>query len=208
MCSRTWPHSQTRATWRMRVFAPVSKLKIFQSFIWVQSNLSRMVLLFCSVARSCPTLCNPWTAARQASQSFPISQSWLKLMSIESVMPWNHLILCCPLLLCLQSFPTSGSFPVSQLFISGDQNIGASASAWVLLMNIQDWFPLRLTGLLLMSSQSLDPATVQYSQDVSNHSFLEIDSNALGGSKTKTYFQMILDHKECRTRPLASDTSK
>ena len=59
MCSRTWPHSQTRATWRMRVFAPVSKLKIFQSFIWVQSNLSRMVLLFCSVARSCPTLCNP-----------------------------------------------------------------------------------------------------------------------------------------------------
>ena len=120
-----------------------------------------------------------WTAACQASQSFTISQSWLKLMSIELVMPSNHLILCCPLLLCLQSFPASGCFPLSQLFTSGDQNIGASASAWVLLMNIQGWFPLRLTGLLLMCPHSLNAATVQYSQDVSNHSFLEIDSNAL-----------------------------
>ena len=54
---------------------------------------------FCSVAKSCPTLCNPWTAARQAFLSFTISQSVLKLMSIESVMPSNHLILCRLLLL-------------------------------------------------------------------------------------------------------------
>ena len=47
---------------------------------------------------------------------------------------------------CLQSFPTSASFPVSQPFASGDQSIGASASASVLPMNIQDWFPLGLTG--------------------------------------------------------------
>ena len=70
----------------------------------------------------------PWTAARQASLSFTISQSWLKLMSIESVMPSNHLILWRPLLL-LPSMPaTSGSFPVSQLFASGGHRIRASAS--------------------------------------------------------------------------------
>ena len=55
----------------------------------------------------------PWTAARQASLSITNSQSLLKLMSIESVMPSNHLILCCPFLLLLQSFPASGSFPMS-----------------------------------------------------------------------------------------------
>ena len=60
----------------------------------------------------------PWTAACQASLSF-ISRSLLKLMSIESVMPSNHLILCCPFSSCPQSFPASGSFPMSQLLTSG-----------------------------------------------------------------------------------------
>ena len=61
-------------------------------------------------------------------------------------MPSNHVILCCP-----QSFPASRSFPVSLLFISGGQSIGASASASVLPMNIQDWFPLGLTDLISCS---------------------------------------------------------
>ena len=70
------------------------------------------------------------------SRSFTISLSLLKLMSIESVMPFNHLILCCPLLLLPSVFfPLSGSFPVSQFFESGGQSIGASASAAVLPMN-------------------------------------------------------------------------
>ena len=56
----------------------------------------------------------PWTAAHQASLSFTIYWSFLKLISIESMMPSNHLILCSPLLSCLQSFPAS--FPMSQLF--------------------------------------------------------------------------------------------
>ena len=64
----------------------------------------------------------------------------LKHMSITSVMPVNHLIFCCPLLLCLQSFPASGSFPVNQLFTSGGQSIGVSASASVLPMNIKNNF--------------------------------------------------------------------
>ena len=83
----------------------------------------------------------PWTAAHQASLSITNSLSLLKLMSIESVMPSNHLILCHPLLLGLQSFPESGSFAMSQLFVSGGQSTGASASASVLLMNIQGCFP-------------------------------------------------------------------
>ena len=82
-----------------------------------------------------------WTAAHQAFLSITNSWSLLKLMSIISMMPSNHLILCCPLLLCLQSFLASGFFPVSQLFASGGQSIGVSASASVLSMNIQDWFP-------------------------------------------------------------------
>ena len=60
----------------------------------------------CSVAQSCPTLCDPWTAARQASLSITNSWSLLRLMSIESVMPSNHLILCRPLLLLPSIFPS------------------------------------------------------------------------------------------------------
>ena len=81
----------------------------------------------------------PWTAPHQASLSITNSRSLHKLMSIVSVMPSNHLILCLhPLLLCLQSFPAPGSFPMSRFFTSGGQSIGVSASASVLSMNIQD----------------------------------------------------------------------
>ena len=78
----------------------------------------------------------PWTAARLASLSITNSQSLLKLMSIESVMPSNHLILCCPLLLPPSIFL---SIRESQFFASGDQSIGLSASASVFPMNIQDY---------------------------------------------------------------------
>ena len=102
----------------------------------------------------------PWTAAHQASLSITNSCSLLKLKSIKLVMPSNHFLLCCPSLLLPQSFPASGSFPVSQLFPSGDQRIGASASASVLLMNIQGWFPLGLTGLISLQSEGL--SKIQY----------------------------------------------
>ena len=102
---------------------------------------------FNSVDQSCPTLCDLWTAARYASMSITNSLSWLKLMSIELVMPSNHLILCCPLLLPPSIFPRAlGSFSMSQFFESDSQSIGVSASASVLPMNIQDWFPLGWTG--------------------------------------------------------------
>ena len=84
----------------------------------------------------------PWTVARQASLSFTNSQSCLRLMSVKSVMPSNHLILCRPLLFPPSVFPSIKVFS-SQFFPSGDQSIGVSASASVLPMNIQGWFPLR-----------------------------------------------------------------
>ena len=96
----------------------------------------------------------PWPAAHQASLSFTVFQSLLKFLFIVSVILSNHLIFCFPLLLCLQSFTASGSFPMILFFTSGGQSIVASASASVLPMNIQCWFPFRLIDLILQSSES------------------------------------------------------
>ena len=97
-------------------------------------------------------LCNPMDCSTPGSLSITNSQSLLKLMSIKSVMPSNHLIFCHPL---LQSFPTSGSFPMSLFFTSGSLSIGASASALVFSVNIQDWFPLGWTGWISLQSKGL-----------------------------------------------------
>ena len=74
--------------------------------------------------------------------------SLLKFMPTESVMLSNISSSGTPFSFCLPSFPASGSFPMSQLFISGSQSIGASALATVLPINIQGWFPLGLTDLI------------------------------------------------------------
>jgi len=99
----------------------------------------------------------PWTAALQASLSFSFSHSLLKLMSW-----WCHPIISpsvSPFSSCLQSFPALGSFPVSWFFASGGQSIRVSASASVLPMNIQGWFPLGLTGLISLQSKGLSRAS-------------------------------------------------
>ena len=115
--------------------------------------------LWCgSVQFSCSVLSNslwPHVTPCQASLSITNSRSLLKLMSIDLVMPFNHLILCRPFTSCLQSFPASGSFPMSQFFARGGQSIVASASASVLPVNIQDWSPLGLTGLISLQSKGL-----------------------------------------------------
>ena len=85
---------------------PSSTGSHFARTLHYDSSISGGPTLFSSVAQSCPTLATPWTAARQASLSITNSQSWLKLMSIESVMPSNHLILCYPLLLLPSIFPS------------------------------------------------------------------------------------------------------
>ena len=79
----------------------------------------------------------PWTVARQASLSITNSRSLLKLMSVESVMPFNHLILCCPFLLPPSIFPSLRVFSNELSLPSGDQSIGVSASTSVLPVNIQ-----------------------------------------------------------------------
>ena len=82
--------------------------------------------------------------------------SLLKLKSIESAMPSNHLILSCPLYLLPSIFLIIRvSFPVSRLSASSGQSIGASASTLVLLTNIEGWFPLGLTGLISLLSKRL-----------------------------------------------------
>ena len=93
----------------------------------------------------------PWTAAGQTSLSFTVSWSSLKLMSIQLVMPSNHLILCHPLLLLPSIFPSIRVFSNSQLFTSCGQSIETSSLASVLPMNIQDWFPLGWTSWILQS---------------------------------------------------------
>ena len=95
----------------------------------------------------------PWTTACQASLSSTISQSLLQFMSIESMIPSTISFCVTPFSSCLQSFPASGSFLMSQLFASDGQRTGASASASVLPVNIQDWFPLGLTGWIFLLSK-------------------------------------------------------
>ena len=94
------------------------------------------------------------------SNSCPLSQ-WCHPAISSSVIPFSS---------CLQSFPASGSFPMSQVFTSGGQSIGASAS--VLPMNIQDWFPLRLTGLISLQSKGL--SRVFSNTTVQKHQFFSL----------------------------------
>ena len=114
----------------------------------VQLSLSR-VWLFAT----------PWTAACQASESITNSRSSLKRMSIESVMPSNHPILCCPLLLPPRIFLSIRVFSKAAW---GGQSIGVSASASVLPMNIQDWFLLEWTGWIPLQSKGLFKSLLQY----------------------------------------------
>ena len=91
-----------------------------------------------SVAQSCPTLWIPWTVAHQASLPITNSQSLFKPMSIESVMPSTHLILCRPLLLPPSIFPSIRAFSNSQFFASGGESTGVSASATPRTYLLQD----------------------------------------------------------------------
>ena len=92
-----------------------------------------------------------WTAACQTSLSITDSRNLPKFMSIQLVMPSNHHTLCCPVFLRPSIFPSIRVFPSKP----GGQSIGASASASVLPMNIQDLFPLQLTGWISLQSKGL-----------------------------------------------------
>ena len=122
-------------------------------------------LYCCSVAQSCPNLCDPMDCRlpcpsltlRVSSHSCPFRQ-WCHPTISSSVIPFTS---------WLQSFPASGSFPMSQLFTSGGQSTGASASASVFPGNIKCWFPLRLTGLIFLLTKGLSSLLQQHSSKAS-----------------------------------------
>ena len=125
-------------------------LKIYvteDSEVWVSGQFS-------SVVQLCPTLCNPLDCSTPGFLSITNFWSLLKGMTMESMMPSNHLILCCLFLLLPSKFPSIREiFPMNWLYASGGQNIGVSDSASVLPVNIQDWFLLGLTSLISLISK-------------------------------------------------------
>ena len=121
---------------------PQEGIGIWQDLLFIGMNNNDENNGCFSLAKSCLTLCDPMNCSIPGFTSFTISPSLLKLISIESMMPSSHCLPllclpCCPPFSCPQSFPASGSFPMSQLFESGGQSIGASASTSVLPMNMQ-----------------------------------------------------------------------
>ena len=122
---------------------------------------------WCSVTKLCPVLCNPMNCSMPGFSVLLYHPTFAQTHVHELVIPSNHLILCCPFFSCFLSFPASGPFPVSWLFVSGGQRIGAWASASVLPMNIQGWSPLGLTGWISLQSKGL--SRVLYRTTVRKH---------------------------------------
>ena len=146
---------------------------------------------FSSVAQLCPTLGDPMNCSTPGLPVHHQPPEFTELMSIESVMPSSHLILCCPLLLLPQSLPASGSFPVSQLFAWGGQSTGVSASASFLPKKSQGWSPLEWTGWI--SLQSKGPARV-FSNTTSYSNTWELNWKPKIPKKNRQHFQQKLAH--------------
>ena len=121
----------------------------------------------------------------QACLSITNSQSPPKPMSIESVMPSNHLILCRPLLLLPSIFPSIKDFQMSQPLPSGGQSIGVSTSTSVLPMNTQDWPPLEWTGWISLESKGL--SRVFYNTTVQKHQFFAAQLSSQSNSHIHTW---------------------
>ena len=125
-------------------------------YICLSNCLCPFVYLF--VVHSPSHVClfeTPWTVACQASLSFTMSQNLLNSCSLNQWCQPTILPSVAPFSSCLHFLPASGSFPISWLFVSDHQSIGASASASVLPVNIQGWFNLRLTDLISLQSKEL-----------------------------------------------------
>ena len=153
---------------------------IFDVFIQTASPLL-ICIVFVQLLSHVWLFVNPWTATQHPSLSFTISPCLFKFMSIESVMLFNHFILCCPLLLLPSVFPRITVFSNELALHIRCQSIAASASASVLPMNIQDWFPLGWTGWISLQSKGLarvfSNTTVQKHQFFGNQPLLWPNSN-------------------------------
>ena len=154
---------------------------------------------FCLVTKSCPTLCNPMGCSMPG---FPVHHQLLELTQNSCPSSWRcHPTISSsviPFSSCLQSFPASGSFLMSQLFASGGQSIGASASAPVLPMTIQDWFPLGWTGWISLQSKGL--SRVFPNTTVQKHQFFGPQFSLWSNSPKCTINVMYLNYP--KTSPL------
>ena len=136
----------------------------------------------CSVVSDSTT---PWITARQASLSITNSRSSLKLMSIKSVLPSSHLILCCPLLLLPPIPPSIRVFSMSQLFTWGGQSTGVSASTKFLPKNTQDCSPLEWTSWISLQSKGL--SRVFSNTTVQKHQFFSTQLSSQSNSHIHTW---------------------
>ena len=127
----------------------------------------------------------PWIAARQASLSITNSQSLLKLITIKSVMPSSHLILCHPLLLPPPIPPSIRVFSNESALRMSGQSIRVSASASVLPMNTQDWSPLGWTGWISLRSKGL--SRVFSNSTVQKHQFFGAQLSSQSNSHIHTW---------------------
>ena len=151
--------------------SPVVTWTITWTQWWLLPGTMPRKLPLSYVSQLCSALCDTRDCNMPGFSVQNNAWNFLKLVSIKSVMPYKHLILCCPLLLLPSIFPKIRVFPMRQFFTPGGQTIGASAS--VLPMNIQDWSPLGWTGWISFQSKELSRVfsntTVQKNQFFSVH---------------------------------------
>ena len=159
-------YSMDRGPWQITVHGVAKSWKRLSD--WAHTTILLTVFTSVQSLSHVQLFATPWTTACHVPRPSPTPGAcsnsrllswWCHPTISTSVIPFSS---------CLQSFPASGSFPMSQLFASGGQNIGVSASASVFLMNIQDWFPWGLTGLISLKSKGLSRVfsntTVQHHQ--------------------------------------------
>ena len=133
---------------KLRAFYLVSSLTLFRNKVTTSVQFS-------SVTQSCPTLCDPMDCS---TPGLPVHHQLLELTQTHALSQWCHptiLSSVVPFSSRLQSFPSSGSFQISQFFIPGGQSIGVSALASVLPVNTQDCSPLGWTGWISLQSKGL-----------------------------------------------------
>ena len=160
------------------VFISLFTLPICYCMTSILSKRALSILIICSCSSSATKFAwlfgTPWTAARQTSL-FSLSPG--SCSNLCSLIRWCYLNFsssAAPFSSCLQSFSALGYFPISRLFTSGGPSIGPSASALVLPMNIQDWFPLGLTYLISLQSKGLSRA---FSNTIPKHIFFHTQSS-------------------------------
>ena len=141
-------------------------------------------LCCCSVTKSCPTLCDPMDCS---TSGFPVLPSPRVCSNSCPLSQWCHPAISSSdtLFSCHQSFPASGTYPMSQLFSLDEENTGVSTSASVLTTSIQGWSPLRLTGLISLLSKGL--SGIFFSTIVQRHQFFGVTPSLPSSSHNRTW---------------------